>query len=74
MSSEIYPDTPGKRLTTSWTTHKLSRQGAHHRIVDSLLALIRNRETLPLTPEYVTVGEGKTPTFHSKTLRDLASF
>lgn len=54
------------RLTTFWTTNKLSPEGAHHRILDSLPELIRNGEIILLTPEYVTMSGGKTPTFHSK--------
>ena len=44
---------------------KLSLQGTHHRILDSLPALVRKREILPLTPESVTLGVGKTPAFRS---------
>ena len=53
------------RGTAYWTASKLSLQDTHHRILDSLPALVRTREILPLTPEYVTKGVGKTPAFHS---------
>lgn len=74
MFSEVYSDTPGKTRTNSLLENKqtVSPQGGHHRILDSLPALTRNGEILPLTPEYITMGAGKTPTFHSKTLCDLA--
>ena len=75
MFSEVYTDTPGKSQTNSLLENKqtVSPQDAHHRILDSFPALTRKGEILPLTPEYVTVGAGKTPAFHSKTLCDLAS-
>ena len=55
----------GVRGTAYWTASKLSLQGTHHRILDSLPALVRKREILPLTPESVTLGVGETPAFRS---------
>lgn len=67
MSSEIYTDSPRKSQRNSILDSKqtVSLQGTHHRILDSLPALVRNRKILPLTPEYVTIGVGKTPAFRS---------
>lgn len=67
-SSEIYTDSLGKGQTSSLLDNRqtVSPQGARHRILDCLPAPIRNGENLPLIPDYVTMGAGKTPTFHQK--------